>query len=715
MSALGSRSDAARVLLRISFRNLAASPVRTAILGAIVLVGSLIVVVGSSVLDSIDRGMRTSIQGSLGGHLQVYDARSEGTLELYGGLRGESLLEPIEDFAKVKEVLEKVPNVKQVVPMGIDQAMVATGTTFDGALEKLREDVRRLEAGDRSPARLRLYAAHQAHVRRMLGLLGDDLEAARAIADLESREIKSRMDEFEAVRTASTDAFWEAFEKDRYGALEFLENRVAPVARENAFTFIRYVGTDPEAFFEAFPLAEVLEGERIPPGRRGILVGKQFADEWLKLKNARRLDQIKDQRDRRGKRIAKDEELQRWVKDNGNGIREILLQLDPVQAEEVARELRAALRAPEGEALEPLLARLFATSDEDFDEKHGVFYAVVAPRIRLYKINVGDTITVKAPSKSGYFSSVNVKVYGFLQFKGIEKSGIAGMMSVMDLMSFRDLYGYLTAEKKEEIRRLKETMAAREVDRESAEAELFGSAASAPAEARSAPIDERALVLSARERAAGAEDLSARVYGQDELERGVALNAALILEDPRRLAATLSDVRAASDAAGLHLAVVDWQKAAGLVGQFVTLLRVILFAAVIIFFAIALVIINNAMVMATLQRVKEIGTMRAIGAQRRFVVVMLLVEIATVGLVFGLAGAVLGGGVVAAIRAAGGIPAVTDLLYFVFSGPALFPTLGKVPVMISLVIVLVVAVLSALYPALIAMRVTPVEAMATED
>jgi ABC-type lipoprotein release transport system permease subunit len=289
------------------------------------------------------------------------------------------------------------------------------------------------------------------------------------------------------------------------------------------------------------------------------------------------------------------------------------------------------------------------------------------------------------------------------------------MMSVMDLMSFRDLYGYLTPEKREEIRRLKQTMAAREVDRESAEAELFGSAPPAPEETRSAPIDERALVLSGVERAAGAEDLSRRAYDQAELERGVALNAALILEDPRRLSATMKDVRAASKAAGLGLEVLDWQEAAGLVGQFVTLLRVVLFAAVLIFFAIALVIINNAMVMATLQRVKEIGTMRAIGAQRRFVVVMLLVEIATVGVVFGLAGALLGGAVVAAIRAGGGIPAVTDLLYFVFSGPALFPTLGRVPVAVSLAIVLVVAILSALYPALIAQRVTPVEAMATED
>ena len=41
--------------------------------------------------------------------------------------------------------------------------------------------------------------------------------------------------------------------------------------------------------------------------------------------------------------------------------------------------------------------------------------------------------------------------------------------------------------------------------------------------------------------------------------------------------------------------------------------------AVLIIFVVALVIINNAMVMATLQRVREIGTLRAVGAQRRFI------------------------------------------------------------------------------------------------
>jgi ABC-type lipoprotein release transport system permease subunit len=728
---MSARRESVRILLTIAFRNLGVSPVRTGILGAIILIGSLVVVVGTSMLDSIDRGVRTSIQGSLGGHLQLYDGRSEDQLALYGDMTGESRLEPIEDFSKVKAVLAKVPNVKQVVPMGIDQAMVATGNTFDLALERLRNDVRRLEEGASDPALQASYVAHLAHVRHMADLLKGQLAEARTIADLDGKEGRERRKEWQDLLRATDPAFWAAFDRDRYGSLEFLENKIAPQVLDGGFTFLRYVGTDPQAFFEAFPLAEISKGEMIPDGRRGVLVGEQYADEWLKLKNARRLDLLKDARDRLGRRIAKDEELQRWVRENGTGMREILLQLDPVRAEEVAAELRKGLAAPGGESLEQLLAQLFATTDDDLDAKYRLFYAAVAPRIRLYQVNVGETITIKAPSKSGYFSSVNVKVYGFLRFKGIERSNIAGMMSVLDIHSFRDLYGYLTPEKKEEIARMKAQLGAREIAREDAEAALFGGGGGELVrQATSGAIDDRALVGGGAPKPGGPLEAEERLYTRDDVERGVALNAAVILEDPRRQRATQAAIEQALTAAGLGyretkgpdgevvkdgVRVIDWQAASGIVGQFVTLIRIVLFTAILIFFSIALVIINNAMVMATLQRVKEIGTMRAIGTQRRFVVTMLIVEIATIGLVFGLGGALLGAGTVWGIRLAGGIPATTDMLFFLYSGPALLPRLGALAVGTSLTIVLLVSILSALYPALLAMRVTPVEAMATEE
>ena len=709
--------DATRVLFRIAFRNLVASRVRTVIIGLIVLVGALIVVVGASLMESIDRGMRTSIQGSLGGQLQVYQSTSEGQLELYGVLRGESLLDPIPDFARVKEVLSKVPNVKTIVPMGIDQALVATGNAFDVTLERLRADVRMLQADPKDAEARRGLEARQAHVRRLIALLDQDLKQAQVLVDPNGRDTALRKSQRADLDRAAAPAFWQEFERDRLAGLEFLENRIAPLALDSGFTFIRYVGTDVEAFMKAFDLAEVAEGKPIPAGQRGILLGKQYAEEWLKLKNARRLDQIKDKRDRFGRRIAREEELQRWVKDTRSRAREILVQLDPLQAAEAERRLRPALKAPEGEELPALLARLFDLDDANFDDHYRIFYGQLAPLLRLYQISVGDTITIKAPGKTGAFNAVNVKVYGFIQFKGIEKSGIAGTTSVMDLQSFRDLYGYVTKDKAEESARIRAQMGATTVSREEAEAALFGGGAAGPLveTTRAAAIDERSLLAGVGEKRKAAQAQETRAYTQEEIDAGVALNAAILLDDPTRIRESQAAVQAAADAAGLKLKVIDWETASGMVGQFVMLLRGILIFALIIFFGVALVIINNAMVMAALQRVKEVGTMRAIGAQRRFVVAMLLVEIIAVSVVFGVAGAALGGGVVAIIRAAGGIPATTDLLFFLFSGPALLPHLGGSSVAASLIMVLAVAIASALYPAWIAMRVTPVEAMSTED
>ena len=141
---MSTRLDAARVLLQISFRNLLASRAKTAIMGGIIGLGALLVVFGTAVVDSLDAGMARSIQGSLTAHLQLYRKDSPDSLQVFGGMTGPSRLEPIESYEKVKQVVGAVPNVKAVVPMGIDRAFVSSGNVMDVALEKLRADARQV-------------------------------------------------------------------------------------------------------------------------------------------------------------------------------------------------------------------------------------------------------------------------------------------------------------------------------------------------------------------------------------------------------------------------------------------------------------------------------------------------------------------------------------------------------------------------------------------
>jgi ABC-type lipoprotein release transport system permease subunit len=708
---MSSRLAAAKVLLAIAFRNLFVSRTKSLIVGGIVLVGAVVVVVGSSMVESIDSGMRSSVQGSLGGQLQVYSARSKEELSLYGKPGGDqSQLEPIENFAALKRVISAVPNVREVVPMAMDVATLTAGNEFDAALEKLRSDARQRAQGGGDAALAGRYEAHKAHVRRMVALLEDDLRDSSPVLDPQYLEDRARQ-RADRERAAS-GAFWASFDADPLGNLEFLENRIAPQSLSNPFMLLRYVGTDLDAYPRAFDRMRIVEGTSVPKGERGLLIGKLFAEDWLKLRAARLLDQVHEARASRGRRIAGDDEAQRWLKEARGRTREILQQLDPAQAAEATARLRRALGSS-GADLQALLSELFTCDDANFDRHYAVFYEELAPLLRLYSVGVGDRVVLNAYSKSGYMNAVTLKVYGFFEFRGLEKSSVAGWLGVMDIRSWRELYGYMTPERAAEIRALKAEVRTRDVSREDADAELFGAGPAETSErARPERIEIPVLAGATPRAEAGA---AARAGTQQEIDQGVALNAAIVLHDPARLKETLRDLKSALDAAHMDMRIVGWQEAAGTLGQFVSLARIVLYTAVALMFAVALVIINNAMVMATLRRVKEIGTLRAIGAQKRFVVAMLLLETGAVGLAFGAAGTLLGAGLVVLIRAVGGIPATNDDMHFFFAGASLMPQLGALGLAVALAVAFVVSLLSGLYPALVATRVTPLEAMQSDD
>jgi ABC-type lipoprotein release transport system permease subunit len=210
------------------------------------------------------------------------------------------------------------------------------------------------------------------------------------------------------------------------------------------------------------------------------------------------------------------------------------------------------------------------------------------------------------------------------------------------------------------------------------------------------------------------DEARARVFPPDEVERGVVLDAAVILKDPKKIPETITAIEAQGQKDGLPLKAISWQEAAGIIGKFIAFARSVLYIAILIIFTIALVIINNALVMATLERVREIGTLRAIGAQRRFILSMLVVEAVVTGLVFGGLGAAVGAGIVKVIARVG-IPATSDQAFFFFSGPRLRPFLNPASVVAAFIIVLFVSTVSSFYPAFLAMRVTPRQAMQEEE
>src|SRR5687767_7299383 len=99
-----------KLLFQVALRNLFTSWINI-IIGGIIFFGTLLVVVGGALLDSMDEAMSRSIIGSVAGHLQVYSEKSKDELALFGQMGGEPDLSALDDFSRIKQVVEKHPNV----------------------------------------------------------------------------------------------------------------------------------------------------------------------------------------------------------------------------------------------------------------------------------------------------------------------------------------------------------------------------------------------------------------------------------------------------------------------------------------------------------------------------------------------------------------------------------------------------------------------------
>src|SRR5260370_1527939 len=166
-------------------------------------------------------------------------------------------------------------------------------------------------------------------------------------------------------------------------------------------------------------------------------------------------------------------EPKQWIKENQAQTQEIILELDGIKCDQAIERLERAFGSSETD-LDALLRHLFDMNDANFNQRYQTFYQQIVPLLELYRIRVGDILTIKAFTRTGYIESVNVPVYGTFQFKGMEDASLAGNLNLMDLVSFRDLYGYLTSEKAEEIKKLKQVAGAESIDRANAEDRLFG-------------------------------------------------------------------------------------------------------------------------------------------------------------------------------------------------------------------------------------------------
>lgn len=185
------------------------------------------------------------------------------------------------------------------------------------------------------------------------------------------------------------------------------------------------------------------------------------------------------------------------------------------------------------------------------------------------------------------------------------------------------------------------------------------------------------------------------------------------LKDSRQAEAFTAETNAWLTGKGIAARAGGWKAAAGPFAQSIEVVRIVFYVAVLILAIVAVIIIMNTLVISVIERTGEIGTMRALGAQKPFVWLMFLVETLTITVVFGVIGialAMAAVGVINLIR----IPAGNFFTQILFGGKVLRMAISPMSFVSTLLMVAAVGLVSHLYPVIVALKVPPVRAMQSE-
>jgi len=185
------------------------------------------------------------------------------------------------------------------------------------------------------------------------------------------------------------------------------------------------------------------------------------------------------------------------------------------------------------------------------------------------------------------------------------------------------------------------------------------------------------------------------------------------VDSPRRIGETIADLNAFFAETGIDAKAGNWEVAAGPFATTADVIRTVFNVAIIVIGIVAVIIMMNTLVISVMERTSEIGTMRALGAQRSFVWRMFAYEILVITTVFGTIGIGLSLAIIGILHLVG-IPATNTFLTVLFAGPELKPVASAISVFGGLVIVSIVGLVAHIYPVAVALRIQPIKAIQTE-
>ncbi|MBL8966192.1 MAG: FtsX-like permease family protein, partial [Spirochaetaceae bacterium] len=243
-----------------------------------------------------------------------------------------------------------------------------------------------------------------------------------------------------------------------------------------------------------------------------------------------------------------------------------------------------------------------------------------------------------------------------------------------------------------------------------AEAVDLASFFDAPAESAAGTTDEAPAGLEYAARLLASGSAEPERY---DVEKGAWHFVLARLEPGTSATLALAAANASLRKAGMAAEAVDWLSIAGMNASVLFLLKTVFEIGIAILAAVVILVLSNGLAFSVIEQTKEIGTMRAIGAQTAFVRKLFFLQALALCLAGTAFGVLLARLALAGVGAAG-IPISNDYLVMLFGTSVLKPALSAGAALASLAGAGAVAAISSVYPMYLATRTSVAQTMGAE-
>ena len=161
----------------------------------------------------------------------------------------------------------------------------------------------------------------------------------------------------------------------------------------------------------------------------------------------------------------------------------------------------------------------------------------------------------------------------------------------------------------------------------------------------------------------------------------------------------------------IPLEVKTWETSAGRAGDTIKYAKLIITVFILIVSVVTIIIIMNTLIVSIIERTSEIGTMRAIGANKSFIRRMFISETLTISMVFGGIGIILALIFLLIFNRFGISFNGNMLLEMIFAGEKLFPVTTFGTIFNAVFISFLIGIISSFYPVSVALRIEPIKAI----